>query len=425
MNGPRHDADAERAILGAAMLDHRIIDDCEVQPTDFYRPEHEALWAVITREHRAGRPVDPVALTHRITNIPGLTAADLAKMYSATPTAASAPYYAKIVTGLATLRRTADTLTAQLGRIQSAPWDQAAEVVENARAAVDANAPTSDTGIRTFHEALLDAIEQWENPKRGHVHPTGWPDLDKVLNGGWRAGHFTIVGARPAVGKSLIAGCAAVQAAERNIGVGFFALEMTELEVVGRMAAHAEGIQLDHIEASQFTEDDWHRIARLVGRTPDWPLYLDTTVRPSMAQIRAKLRSMTRRGPVPLVVIDYLQLVKPITGQGISREREVSRIAEDCKQLAREFNTHVLALAQVGRGPTQRNDKRPTMSDLRESGGQEAHADEVILLHRDDEEAPGEIELNVEKNRHGPTRRVVLAWAPHRASALNMHREDH
>lgn len=423
MNAPRHDAAAERAILGAAMLDHRIIDDCPIAPADFYRPEHEALWAVITREHRAGRPTDAVTLTHRIGDIPGLTAADLSAMVMETPTVASAPHYAKIVAGLATLRRLHDTGTRLQQLAQVAAWDEAAAIVETSRAEVDA-VPTADTdaGVRTFHEALLDAIDVWDKPDTSHVHRTGWADLDDVLNGGWRPGHLTIMGARPAVGKSLIAGCAAVQCARYGVGVGFFGLEMSETEVVGRMAAHAAGIDVDRIEKRALTELDWQRLARLATDSTDWPLFLDNRSALSMAQIRAKVRTWTRRGPLPLVVIDYLQLIRAADSRD-NRERQVSRIAEDCKHLAREFDTHVLALAQVGRGPTQRTDKRPTMSDLRESGGQEAHADEVILLHRDDEEAPGEIELNVEKNRHGPTRRVVLAWAPHRASALNMHRE--
>jgi replicative DNA helicase len=138
-----------------------------------------------------------------------------------------------------------------------------------------------------------------------------------------------------------------------------------------------------------------------------------------MAQIRAQVRTWKRRGPVPLIIIDYLQLVAPADTRE-QRERQVARIAEDMKHLAKEFDTHVLALAQVNRGSTQRADTRPTMADLRESGGIEAHADNIILLHRDDEEMEGEIEFIIEKNRHGETGKIRLAWRPHFGSVNSM-----
>jgi replicative DNA helicase len=274
----------------------------------------------------------------------------------------------------------------------------------------------SGVKIRTFHAALQDAIETWTAPK-GRGFGTGWHELDQKFNGGWHPGQLTVLGARPAIGKSLVAGCAAVAAS--SYGAGFFSLEMKEHEVIARMTAASEGIDLHTINTGNFTESDWSKLTRLNEKSAEWPVYVEEKSMVTMAQIRATVRSWKRRGPVPLVIVDYLQLVSPADRRE-SRERQVSRIAEDCKHLAKEFNTHVLALAQVNRESTSRENKRPTMADLRESGGIEAHADNIILLHRDDEEMEGEIEFIVEKNRHGETGKIRLAWRPHFASVNSM-----
>jgi len=193
---------------------------------------------------------------------------------------------------------------------------------------------------------------------------------------------------------------------------------MKEYEVVGRMTAASEGVDLHHLNSCDLTEADWSKVARLRSKSAEWPVYVEELSRTSMAQIRAQVRTWKRRGPLPLVIIDYLQLVSPADTRE-QRERQVARIAEDCKHLAKEFDTHVLALAQVNRGSTQRADPRPTMADLRESGGIEAHADNIILLHRSDD-MEGEIEFIIEKNRHGETGKINLAWRPHFASVNSM-----
>jgi len=338
----------------------------------------------------------------------------------AAPVTGAASHYAGIVTGTARLRRLADVGAKLQQMSANAPWDETEAVLDEARVTLDATANEA-TGIRvrTFADALEDAVNLWSAP-RGKSYPTGWSELDHKFNGGWHPGQLTVMGARPAVGKSLVAGCAAVAAAK--YGVGFFSLEMKEHEVVGRMAAASEGIDLHKINSHNLNEGDWAKIARLTTKAAEWPVYIEEASRITMAQVRATVRTWTRRGPIPLIILDYLQLCAP-ADQRDTRERQVSRIAEDCKHLAKEFDTHVLALAQVNRGSTQRTDTRPTMADLRESGGIEAHADNIILLHRDDEEMEGEIELIIEKNRHGETGKIRLAWRPHFASVNSMSHE--
>jgi replicative DNA helicase len=416
---PRQDIDAERAVIGAAMLDQRVLEDIVLKGEDFYRPQHEQLWDLILTESRAGRPVTPLALVQKLITAPimGLEPTYLHECIEAAPVRGAVPHHANIITGLARLRRLADVGVKLQQMSLTSGWDETEQVLDDARAVLDETANEA-TGIRvrTFADALESAIDLWSSPK-GKSYPTGWSDLDRKFNGGWHPGQLTIMGARPAVGKSLVAGCAAVAAS--TYGVGFFSLEMKEHEVVGRMTAASEGIDLHHLNSFELTEGDWSKVARFRAKSAEWPVYIEELSRTTMAQIRATVRTWKRRGPVPLVIIDYLQLVAPADTRE-QRERQVARIAEDCKHLAKEFDTHVLALAQVNRGSTQRADTRPTMADLRESGGIEAHADNIILLHRDDEEMEGEIEFIIEKNRHGETGKIRLAWRPHFASVNSM-----
>jgi len=423
MNGKlREDQEAERAVIGAVMLDQRILNEVIVDPEDFFNPVHEQLWFIILNEARAGKPVTPIALSQKLITdpIPGMDLTYLHECMDAAPVGAAAPHYAAIVTGLARLRRLGG-VGSQLQRMSTeAGWDQTEQVLDDARAILDASAnAASGVKVRTYSAALDDAMDLWSAP-RGKSYPTGWHELDEKFNGGWHPGQLTILGARPAVGKSLVAGCAAVAAS--GYGAGFFSLEMKEHEVVGRMAAAAEGIDLHRINSHSLRESDWQKLAHHRARAAEWPVYIEEASRITMAQIRASVRTWKRRGPVPLVIIDYLQLCAP-ADQRDTRERQVSRIAEDCKHLAKEFDCHVLALAQVNRGSTQRADPRPNMADLRESGGIEAHADNIILLHRDDEEMEGEIEMIIEKNRHGETGKIRLAWRPHFASVNSMSHE--
>lgn len=416
---PRWDQVAEQGLLGAAMMDPRALDDIAVQPEHFYRPAHEQLWRVIIGEIRSRGTASPMVITQRLAANPiaGVEPAYLHECMSAAPVRSAVPHTAEIITGLARLRRMEEVGRKLIQESRKAAWDEAETILDKGRSVLDQTVEEA-TGVkvRTFAQALESAVDQWEQPrKKGYA--TGWGDLDRKLNGGWQPGQLTVVGARPAVGKSVIAACAAVAASA--YGCGFFSLEMSEEEVVARMAASAQGVPLSNLNGGSLTEDDWAKISKLAHRSQSWRVFIEDKSRLTMAQIRATVRTWARTGPIPLVIIDYSQLVTP-ADRSEQRERQVSRILEDCKHLAKEFNTHVLALAQVNRGSTQREDKRPTMSDLRESGGIEAHADNIILLHRDDKELEGEIELIIAKNRHGETGAIRLAWRPSYASANSM-----
>ena len=410
MNEPRQDIAAEKAVIGSVLMEARVLDDITLRAEDFYRPQHEQLWDLILTEHRAGRPVDGIAIAQRLASnpIPGMDITFIHEcMGVAIPSAA--PHHARIVAGLAHLRGMVSAGLYLQHMAQEMPWDQAEQALDDGRAKLDAVAnAASGIKVRTYREALESTVDLWEQPE-GRSYPTGWTELDRRFNGGWHPGLLTVMGARPAVGKSMVASCAALAAAK--YGVGFFSLEMKEYEVVGRMVAASARVEMNRINSMKLQESDWLKVSAHIGESADWPVYIEEASRISMAQVRAIVRSWKRRGPLPLVILDYLQLVTPADRKE-NRERQVSRIAEDCKHLAKEFDTHVLALAQVNRGSTQRQDPRPTMADLRESGGIEAHADNIILLHRDEEEMEGQIELIIEKNRHGETGKIRLAWRP-------------
>ena len=410
MNEPRQDIGAEQAVIGAVLVEPRVLDDLTLQGRDFFRPQHEELWDLMLAERRAGRPVDAISIMQRLTTqpIPGLEPTFLHECM-ALGVPASAEHHAQIIAGLASLRRMASAGLYLHHMAQDVAWDKAEQALDDGRSKLDEVAnETAGIRVRTYREALEAAIHLWEAGE-GTAYPTGWADLDRRFNGGWHPGQLTVMGARPAVGKSMVASCAALAASA--YGVGFFSLEMKEHEVVGRMTAAAMKVNMGRLNSFKLNEDDWQKVATHVGQSWDWPVYIEEKSRITMAQVRAIVRSWKRKGPVPLVILDYLQLVTPADYRE-NRERQVSRIAEDCKHLAKEFDTHVLALAQVNRQSTQRQDTRPTMADLRESGGIEAHADNIILLHRDEEEMEGQIELIIEKNRHGETGRIRLAWRP-------------
>lgn len=420
----RHDPNAEWSVINVAMMDPRALDEIQVKPEDFWDPRNEVLWRLILDQKRMGRPVDPLSISQVIppSGVDGVTLEYINDFIRGTNVSrGTAGHHARIVTGLAKLRRIQE-LGAKLQQTASeAAWDDTDAPLDDARATLEKIANESaGVQIRTFADALEDAIHEWENPHEAPVYPTGWAELDHLLNGGWKPGQLTILGARPATGKSLVAGCATVAA--HGYGAGFFSLEMSEREVVARIVATEKGIDLGRIETVNFSDADWQKIIRLRGEAPDWRVFLEAKPKRSIAQMRATIRTWRSRGPVPLIVVDYAQLIAPADRNEL-RERQVSRITEDLKAIAKDFDCHVLALAQVNRGSTQRDDKRPTMSDLRESGGIEANADNVLLLHRDEEKAD-EIEFIVAKNRHGQTDTINLVWRPHYASVNSMMQSD-
>jgi replicative DNA helicase len=274
-------------------------------------------------------------------------------------------------------------------------------------------------------EGTLDEIEAIGSRGGQMVGvPTGFVDLDALTNG-LHPGQMIVIAARPAVGKSTIGLDLARAAAIRHqLTTVIFSLEMSRNEITMRLLSAEARVPLHHMRAGQMTDDDWNRIARRTGEVSSAPLFIDDSPNMTMMEIRAKCRRLKQRHDLKLVIVDYLQLMS--SGKRVeSRQQEVAEFSRALKLLAKELEVPVVAISQLNRGPEQRQDKKPLLSDLRESGSIEQDADMVILLHREDayeKESPraGEADFIVAKHRNGPTATITVAFQGHYSRFVDM-----
>lgn len=418
MNGePARDLDAERAVIGAVLHSGgRLLDRLDLTAEDFYHPAHAELWTLMHGLASAGDPVEAAAVL-AVSERRQIHAAALIECVEAAT--ASPDFYAEQLRGH-TIRRRILTAALQLQQLVDSPAERdAPELVELARGIVDDHTRTGDAQqFADLDERLAASLERWCMPDT-NVLPTGWLDLDEKLSGGLRPGHLTVVGARPAVGKSLLATELASAVASAGIGTLFSSLEMSAAEVVDRIAASRTKIGLATLTTGTANDDQMGALSRFATLARTWPLEIEDRPHVGVTAIRSRARDLTRRPRgLGLVIVDYLQLVAPADRRA-PREQQVASVSRGLKLLARDLSVPVVALAQVNRGAASRDSKRPVMSDLRESGAIEADADEIWLLHRDDDQRPGELEVNVVKNRHGATGLIQLGWYPHNGRITN------
>ena len=354
-----------------------IADAVEVlRGVDFYRPAHESIYEAILDLYGRGEPADAVTVADELTKRGALArvggGAFLHHLISSVPTAANAGYYAHIVAERAVLRRLveAGTRIVQLGYAQSG--GDVEDIVNAAQAEVysvsDKRGGEDYTKLGDILELTVDEIEV-ASGKSGEMTgvPTGFTDLDALTNG-LHPGQMIVLAARPAMGKSTLGLDIARSAAiKHNQAAVVFSLEMSKTEITMRLLSAEAQIQLQHMRKGTMREDDWQRLAKTMGRVSDAPLFIDDSPNMSLMEIRAKCRRLKQRHNLKLVVIDYLQLMS--SGKRVeSRQQEVSEFSRALKLLAKELEVPVIAISQLNRGPEQRTDKRPQMSDLRESG---------------------------------------------------------
>jgi replicative DNA helicase len=274
-------------------------------------------------------------------------------------------------------------------------------------------------------EGTLDEIEAIGSRGGQMVGvPTGFADFDQLTNG-LHPGQMIVVAARPAVGKSTLGLDIARSAAIKNqLATCIFSLEMGRNEITMRLLSAEARVPLHHMRSGTMTDDDWNRLARRMGEVSSAPLFIDDSPNMSMMEIRAKCRRLKQRNDLRLVVIDYLQLMS--SGKRVeSRQQEVSEFSRALKLLAKELEVPVIAISQLNRASEQRTDKKPQMSDLRESGSIEQDADMVVLLHREElyeRESPraGEADFIVAKHRNGPTATITVAFQGHYSRFVDM-----
>ena len=431
-----HDDEAEKAVLGAIFIDPAAIADAsaEVQPEDFYKRANRLVFQAMLDLSDREDAIDPLTLQDELTkknqldDIGGI--AYVSELAMATPTAAHVTYYAKIVHRKALLRR---LISASQKIITNAMQDSddVTDILDNAESEImNVSSENNANGFRNIKDIVNSTIDEINNiPEDGNMVtglPTGFVELDKMTTG-FHDDELIIVAARPGVGKTSFAlNVAQYVGLHTDKTVAMFSLEMSGEQLVQRMLASEGLINSQHLRTGQLDEDEWPKLVTASGSLATANIYIDDTPGIKMSQIRAQSRRLAKeKGNLGLIVIDYLQLIEGPHSE--SRQQEVSAISRQLKKLAKELHVPVIALSQLSRSVEQRQDKRPVLSDIRESGSIEQDADIVSFLYRDDyyrdeeegeenkevsaEDDNGEVEVIIEKNRSGSRGTVKLMFS--------------
>ena len=375
---PPQDVHAEQSVIGGMLLSKDAIADCVegLKAVDFYRPAHELIYDAILDLYSRGEPADAITVSDELTKRGDLVRvggqAYLHQLISSVPTAANAGYYATIVAERAVLRRLVDagTKIVQMGYGQGG--GDVVDIVNAAQAEIyavaDKRGGDDYAVLGDVLEATVDEIEA-ASGRSGEMTgvPTGFTDFDNLTNG-LHPGQMIVVAARPAVGKSTFGLDVARSAAiKHKMATVLFSLEMSRTEITMRLLSAEASIQLQNMRKGTMRDEDWTRLARTMAEVSDAPLFIDDSPNMSLMEIRAKCRRLKQRHNLRLVIIDYLQLMS--SGKRVeSRQQEVAEFSRALKLLAKELEVPVIAISQLNRGSEQRQDKKPQMSDLRESG---------------------------------------------------------
>ncbi|MFC4077256.1 replicative DNA helicase [Salinithrix halophila] len=421
---PPHNQDAEQAVLGAILIEPSVLITVteRLQAEDFYRQAHQRLFQVIIDLSEQGEPVDLVTLTSELSDrklldeVGGVSY--LTELAQAVPTAANVDYYCRIVEEKAILRRLIRTAT-EIATSGYTGGDEVASVIDTAEKKIleISQRRIRRDGFIPIRDVLMDTFERIENLhyNQGKLTgvPSGYADLDRMTSG-FQKSDLIILAARPAMGKTAFALNVAQNVAVRaGKPVAIFNLEMSAPQLVQRMLAAEGNIDAQAFRTGQLGEEEWEKMAMAISTLSESPIFIDDTPGINVFDIRAKLRRLQAEHGLGLVLIDYLQLIE---GRGRdSRQQEISEISRSLKLLARELDCPVIALSQLSRAVEQRQDKRPMLSDLRESGSIEQDADIVSFLYRDDyynedSEKKNIIEVILAKHRNGPVGKVELLF---------------
>ena len=437
-NLPPQNIEAEQAVLGAIFLNTDALADAMeyVEADDFYRRAHQILFQAMVNLNNDGEAIDVLTVQNYLTTNNQLDdvggVAYIAELATSVPTAANAGYYAKIVEGKSMLRRLISTATNIITQANNGDDDVPSLLDSAERQIMDVSERRNRSGFREIKDVLnetlsdIDRLSQQSEDITGL--PTGYREFDK-MTAGLQPDNLIILAARPAVGKTAFAlNIAQNVATSTDTSVAIFSLEMSAESLVNRMLCAEGSINANHLRTGQLDEGEWQNLIVAMGALSNTSIFIDDTPGIKMAEIRAKCRRLAKeKGNLGLVVIDYLQLIEGSNKE--SRQQEVSEISRQLKKLAKELSVPILALSQLSRGVEQRQDKRPVLSDIRESGSIEQDADIVAFLYRDDyyergeskseedgadqdslNQDVGEVELIIEKNRAGARGTVKLLF---------------
>ncbi|CAH0344908.1 replicative DNA helicase [Bacillus sp. CECT 9360] len=434
---PPQNVEAEQAVLGAIFLEPSSLTlTSEILiPEDFYRSSHQKIFNVMIKLNDSGKAVDLITVTEDLAASKNLEEVGgisyLSELAGSVPTAANIEYYARIVEEKSLLRRLIRTATniAQEGysredEVESLLGEAEKNIMEVAqRKNAGAFQNIKDVLVKTY-----DNIEVLTNRKDDITGiPTGFAELDR-MTAGFQRNDLIIVGARPSVGKTAFAlNIAQNVATKTEENVAIFSLEMGAEQLVMRMLCAEGNINAQNLRTGSLTDEDWRKLTMAMGSLSNAGIYIDDTPGVRIGEIRSKCRRLKQEQGLGMILIDYLQLIQGNGQSGENRQQEVSEISRSLKALARELQVPVIALSQLSRGVEQRQDKRPMMSDIRESGSIEQDADIVAFLYRDDyydkeTENQNIIEIIIAKQRNGPVGTVSLAFVKEYNKFVNLER---
>lgn len=427
---PPQNIDAEESVLGAMLVFEpaitKVIDEVKLKPTDFYLDRHRVIFTEIYDLYEASKPVDELTVTEALTQHNEVDNAGgkdyVSELAAKVPAAGNAKHYATIVQDNALLRRLLEAGQQIQGWVNERDGEprQLSEQAERLLFEVAHSEQASD--FREIKEILSDEVDRLEKLATGEHELTGTPsgfrDLDNIT-GGFQPGNLIIVAARPSMGKSaLVVNMAENISMKHGMPVAFFSLEMSEVELAQRFIACRSRIPGDRLRKGKVSQRDWPKVVRACGELENAPLWIDDSSDLGLLDLRAKARRLHAqeqdRGGLGCVIVDYMQLLRA-DDMRANRVEQVGRMSRGLKILARELDVPVIALSQLSRQPEQRPDKRPILSDLRESGSIEQDADVVAFLYRDeyynhDSEDEGLAEVIISKHRNGPIGTTKLAF---------------
>lgn len=421
---PPNSIEAEQSVLGAMLLDKEAISAATefISGEDFYREAHKEIFDAIVDIFNKGEPVDLITLTEKLKTRNTLEAVGgitfLTNLMDAVPTTYNVKYYAKIVEDKSLLRKLIKSSNDTIQKSYQAS-EEVGEIIDSAEKGIfNISLNRSTQGfvhLKNILNANFDRIEQLYLSK-GKITgvPTGFHDLDNKLSG-LQKSDLILIAARPSMGKSSFMMNIVQHAAVREkVATAIFSLEMSKEQLTQRLLCSEALIDAHRLRIGDINEDEWVKLARAMGPLSEAPIYIDDTPSISITEMRAKSRRLKLEHDLGLIVIDYLQLMQG-KGNAESRQQEISEISRSLKALAREINVPVVALSQLSRAPEMRADHRPVLSDLRESGAIEQDADVVMFLYRDEYYHPDTDkknigEVNISKQRNGPTGTVELVW---------------
>jgi replicative DNA helicase len=434
---PPQNIEAEQAVIGAIFLEPTALTLASeiLIPEDFYRAAHQKIFNAMLKLNDTGKAVDLITVTEELAaarileDIGGVSY--LSEVAGSVPTAANIEYYANIVGEKGLLRKLIRTATgiAQDGYTRE---DEVESLLSEAEKSIMEVAQRRNAGA--FHNIKDVLVRTYDNIETLHQRtgdvtgiPTGFAELDR-MTAGFQRNDLIIVGARPSVGKTAFAlNIAQNVAVKSGENVAIFSLEMGAEQLVMRMLCAEGNIDAQRLRTGSLTDEDWGKLTMAMGSLSNAGIFIDDTPGVRISDLQAKCRRLKQEHGLGMILIDYLQLILGSGRGGENRQQEVSEISRSLKQLARELQVPVIALSQLSRGVEQRQDKRPMMSDIRESGSIEQDADIVAFLYRDDyydkeSENKNIIEIIIAKQRNGPTGTVSLAFVKEYNKFVNLER---